>query len=233
MLNFLGIGSCFNVQMGNTSAYYKKGKKLILFDCGESVFERIIEKNLLDGISSIDIYITHSHSDHIGSLPSLIFYLTMILKIKPTIYFPTDTLKSFLNLSGVSTDLYNHVKIRNIPHQVYFVYQDHSKYIPAFGYILYLDGKYVYYGGDAETFNLKNLELAPNKNGMYWEDKDIVISNFYIEVTKYQLNAHMNVHELAKIFPQSTRKFVTTMHFDDEEVMELAKNLGFKVAAIT
>ena len=51
MLKFIGTGSCFNYKMGNNSAYYihnVNGKKrFILFDCGEDVFHKILNNNLL------------------------------------------------------------------------------------------------------------------------------------------------------------------------------------------
>ena len=59
MLKFLGVGSCFNTDMGNTSAYYIEDNKLTLIDCGESAFESIVNRRLLDGIRKVDIYITH------------------------------------------------------------------------------------------------------------------------------------------------------------------------------
>ena len=74
MLSFLGIGGAFNVNLKNCSAFYKVNKKLILIDCGESIFEEILNKNILDDIEDLTIIITHFHSDHVGSLGSLIFY---------------------------------------------------------------------------------------------------------------------------------------------------------------
>lgn len=44
LLNFLGRGSAFNIKEGNTSAFIKINNELILLDCGESIFERIIDE---------------------------------------------------------------------------------------------------------------------------------------------------------------------------------------------
>ncbi len=47
-LNFIGNGSCFNTDFGNNSAYYidKEKKSLLLIDCGETVFERLMKECL-------------------------------------------------------------------------------------------------------------------------------------------------------------------------------------------
>lgn len=82
-LKFLGTGSAFNTKLGNTSAYLMNNDKsaILLFDCGETVFSKlkpILEKN--KNISEFTICITHSHSDHIGSLPTLLYYLYYMYK---------------------------------------------------------------------------------------------------------------------------------------------------------
>lgn len=76
VLKFLGRGSMFNVKEGNTSAYYKTwdNECMILIDCGCTVFSKIQEKNVLDGVESLAIIITHTHTDHIGSLSDLIYF---------------------------------------------------------------------------------------------------------------------------------------------------------------
>lgn len=47
MLKFLGRGSAFNTEEGNTSAYIKENRTLFLIDCGSNIFERIMFKDLL------------------------------------------------------------------------------------------------------------------------------------------------------------------------------------------
>ena len=59
MLNFLGTGSAFNTEKGNTSAFIKKDNSLLLIDCGGTVFHRLQELNLLDGVENLYIVVTH------------------------------------------------------------------------------------------------------------------------------------------------------------------------------
>jgi len=68
MLKFIGIGSAFNTKLGNTSAYIKQNGVLLLIDCGELTFDRILKMNLLDDVNEVHIAVIHTHPDHIGSL---------------------------------------------------------------------------------------------------------------------------------------------------------------------
>ena len=89
-LKFIGTGSCFNTKMGNTSAYYynETTKHLVLIDCGETVFSDLRYSKILNEAKTIDILITHLHSDHAGSLESLIYFCAYVKNIVPTVIFP-------------------------------------------------------------------------------------------------------------------------------------------------
>ena len=50
-INFLGIGSAWNINEDNTSAYIKKDSQMILIDCGESIARKIIKEDLLFDIN--------------------------------------------------------------------------------------------------------------------------------------------------------------------------------------
>ena len=69
-LKFLGRGAAFNPKEGNNSAYFIENNQLFLIDCGENIFERLVENGLLESVESINLMITHTHSDHVGSLGS-------------------------------------------------------------------------------------------------------------------------------------------------------------------
>ena len=53
MLNFIGVGSAFNTELGNNSAFIKKQNSLILVDCGGTVFHKLQELNILDGLENL------------------------------------------------------------------------------------------------------------------------------------------------------------------------------------
>lgn len=73
-INFLGIGSAWNINEDDTSAYIKKDSQMILIDCDESIARKIIKEDLLFDINELYILISHTHSDHIGSIGTLLFY---------------------------------------------------------------------------------------------------------------------------------------------------------------
>lgn len=89
-LNFLGRGAAFNPKEGNTSAFFIDNNELFLIDCGESIFKEIIENNILNNIEKINIMITHTHCDHIGSIGSLIMYSYYKLNNKVNIIVPKE-----------------------------------------------------------------------------------------------------------------------------------------------
>ncbi len=74
MLSFIGCGSAFAVKNKNNSAFFIDKNTLNLFDCGETVFESIINKNILKGIKKVNIFLSHLHSDHCGSLGTFVFF---------------------------------------------------------------------------------------------------------------------------------------------------------------
>ena len=71
-LTFLGRDSGFGEK--NNSAYIELEDKLILIDCGFTVFEQVKNKFDLSKYKEIKIIVTHLHNDHAGSLSQLILY---------------------------------------------------------------------------------------------------------------------------------------------------------------
>ena len=94
LLKFLGRGSAFNVEEGNTSAYFIKDNIFFLLDCGETIFYELKSNNKLQNlikehnIKDVHVYITHLHTDHTGSLSSLIYYCYYVLGIKVNVHYP-------------------------------------------------------------------------------------------------------------------------------------------------
>ena len=78
MMSFLGIGGAFVTKLKNCSAYIKNGQNLFLIDCGENILEEILKLKILKNVENISILLTHFHTDHIGSLGSLVFYCDKI-----------------------------------------------------------------------------------------------------------------------------------------------------------
>ena len=77
-IKILGSGSAFDVEKTNSS--FLVDDKLV--DCGYNVFTKLRKEN----INVNEVFITHIHFDHIGSLETLIYYNFFIRKIKTKIY---------------------------------------------------------------------------------------------------------------------------------------------------
>lgn len=220
MLSFLGIGGAFNVNLKNCSAFYKANKKLILIDCGESIFEEILNKNILDDIEDLTIIITHFHSDHVGSLGSLIFYSDKInIKNVNIIYPNKKAMNDLLKIYGVTDcnyKVYNPSEYNNFFIKQYL--QDHS-FIEAYGYLLEFNNKRIYYSGDTKSIPEEILkEFLTGK-----------ISYFYQDVRVEENNYHLSLNKLEKYIPIEHRKEVNCMHFNTQEEMDIIKDRGFSL----
>jgi ribonuclease Z len=101
-LIFLGTGGSWpTIKRNVTSIAIKRGREVILFDCGEGT-QRQLQKSNLSYMQIKKIFITHFHGDHFLGLPGII--QTMQLndrKLDLTIYGPkgiTELVKQILSL---------------------------------------------------------------------------------------------------------------------------------------
>ena len=246
MLKFLGRGSAFNTKEGNTCAYIKENNSLLLIDCGSNIFERIMQKNLLDDVDEVSVAITHRHPDHVGSLGDLIFYCYYVKKIKVDIFSEDKYLKVFLDANGITGDKYNRYRdgyINKLDVHIWFypcshvnlyqttyggVYDDNnfnSQYctniFECYSVILNLKGKKIYYSGDT--------------NYVPWGEDDYDL--YYIDtcIADYDENVHYNVDLLSKECTKYDKDIVSKiwcMHFDSDEAIYRAVELGFNIVTV-
>ena len=69
-LKFIGSEGGFSTEFGTNAAYTMVGDKMVLFDCGETTRMDMYMQDILakEQPRSMDIILTHFHSDHFGSL---------------------------------------------------------------------------------------------------------------------------------------------------------------------
>ena len=226
-LKFLGRGSAFNTKEGNASAYIKQDNHLLLIDCGEDIFERIMKANLLDGIGRVDVLITHLNSDHVGSLSSLIYYCYYIKKFKVNVYFPTSELKDLLKLMGHDGE-YKFIELKE--NEIFNIVRDldiiplktnHITGMSCYGYYIYTRFSNIYYSGDSSVFEMDCFDLS-------------VYDEIYQDTCSadYEGNVHLSLKKLCEAVPIEYRNKVYCMHIDKDELIDKAKAEGFNVVEL-
>ena len=231
-LLFLGRGSAFNTFEGNTSAYFIDKNELFLIDCGESTFERIIERNLLNDVDCVNVMITHTHSDHVGSIGSLIMYCYFVIHKKVNIIISKDSLYkndliNLIRIFGCTNDMYSIVfedefsDKYNLFNSIKFIETNHVKEISSYGILFNTNDGVVYYSGDTSDFN-NVLDLI---------NSDIVIDKIYVDVTSADVanNVHVFIGKLNELIPSNLRSKVYCMHINDNKCIDLALNYGFNI----
>lgn len=229
-LNFLGRGSSFNVLEGNTSAFIKDENKLILIDCGETVFKSLIENSLLNNIEEIDVILTHLHSDHVGSLSSLIHYSYYVLCAPINIIYPEpDKINQLLSLLGNEP---NHYNIKSFNDKGIYTMRDysiqyfllpHDTNMNNYGYIIEKDNYSIFYSGDCSDLSEYLIEEILSDN----------IDAVYIEVSSksYNGNPNLSFNKLCDIIPREHRNKTYCMHLDanDRDLIMMILSYGFNI----
>ena len=231
-LKFLGRGSAFNVKEGNTAAYFIDEDQLFLIDCGEDVFAKLKQKSLLGRVRVVNLMITHTHSDHIGSLGSLVLYLYTVLHKPLKIILPDNEeyrklVGQILEGFGCIEEMYDLVLDTQLDDKfksfsgVRYVKTWHCPEIMSFGLIFTTKEGLVYYSGD--TKEIKNLH--------YLLSNGVQIAKAYVDVSSVQKSngTHLFVGNLAMVVPEELRERIYCMHFNDETCIEMALSHGFSV----
>ena len=220
MLTFIGIGSAFATELHNCSAYYKENKKLILIDCGENIFEQILKLNILNDVNKLDIILTHFHSDHVGSLGSLLFYCDKIGLNNVNIIYPNlKKLNLLIKLFGV--EKCNFKIVKPIDYKEFYIreYPQEHSFMESFGYLIEINGKVIYYSGDTKSISKEILKLL----------LDNKIDYFYQDVRKDLNEYHISIDELSAVIPKQFWKKINCMHFNSIEEMLEIESRGFSI----
>jgi ribonuclease BN (tRNA processing enzyme) len=112
-LKFIGTGRAFNTKLGCTSAYIKYDDTLLLIDCGGPIYEKLINSDILnDKIKEVNIFITHTHPDHCGSLGTAIFYCKYTLGIQVKLFCTNRKIEDMLTIQMVPNNIYDFVQMK-------------------------------------------------------------------------------------------------------------------------
>lgn len=222
-LTFLGSGACFYPALHNTSAYFVFENNLILLDCGETVYEQLLEREDLDKYDQIYVIITHLHADHVGSLGSLLSYCSCILKRRIHVIYPQTEICNLLSLMGIVKEFYNYKQeflhavegLDIVPVQV-----SHASDMKCYGYEIRCRDWHIYYSGDAA--GIPDEILKKFNSGE--------IQRIYQDTSTHKCDppSHMYVGDLEDAIPFEARNRVVCMHLDCDCRKELEER-GFSV----
>lgn len=220
-LTFLGSGACFYPVLHNTSAYFVCGDNLILLDCGETVYERLLAREDIGSYRQIYVVITHLHADHVGSLGSLISYCTYIAGKKIVVVYPEDSICILLSLMGIARENYEYravlgqavENLRMVPVSV-----QHAADMKCFGYEIQYHGWHVYYSGDAADIPADILEKFRSGE----------IQRLYQDTASGETEHHMYVGKLERLIEPGQRNRISCMHLDSDSRRDLEEK-GFDV----
>ena len=233
-LLFLGRGAAFNPIEGNTSCYFIENNELFLIDCGETTFQKLIKNNILNNIKNIHIMITHTHSDHIGSLGTLISYSNKLLNIKPNIIISDnllylDDLKLLLKIVGIKKEEYNLIDISNYSNydsfnSIQYEETKHSSKMHCYSIKFNTNKGIVYYSGDTkELDNIINI-IHSNEN----------IDKIYVDTSSSnnEDSKHVYIGDLKNEIPVSLRDRIYCMHINDNICRDLIEEYGFNIVRL-
>ena len=231
-LEFLGCGASFYPQVGNNAAYFIDHQELFLIDAGEDVFGKLISQNIINKVNKVNLLVTHLHSDHIGSLGSLILYCNFAMKSKLNIIYQDnlkylDDLKKLVEIFGCTNDMvvYKPVddyKGYDLFDNIQFIETDHCETLDCYGIKFTKNNVVTYYSGDTR-------ELTQIRDILASEEVD----NVYVDVnTSNDKNrVHLFIDELLKL-DKKYFKHIYCMHVNRQECIDRVQQYGLKVVEI-
>lgn len=185
----------------NNSAYIEVDNKLIIIDCGFSVFNEIKKRFDLKSYNSINIIITHLHNDHAGSLSQVILYAYYIYGKKVTVISKCKEIKKYLEITGVDDKIYN---LKEDMDNLEFIKTEHVKGIDSYGFKIKIKDRNILYTGDTNTLQ----PFMPYLNN---------VDEFYVDVSKAG-GVHLKIEDIIEVLKTIKKKGIDiyVMHLDDK-----------------
>ena len=194
-----------------------------------------MEKQLLDTINCINIMITHTHSDHVGSIGSLIMYCYYVINKKVNIIISKNCLYKkdlidLIRIFGCTKEMYrvidetqfdNKYKLFN---NIRFIKTEHVSQIPSYGILFDTENGLIYYSGDTKELNNISNIISSTKT----------IDKIYIDTTSTNItnNVHVYIGDLNNLIPDYLKNKIYCMHVNDEKCMEMAIEYGFNIVKV-
>ncbi len=234
-LTFTGRGAAFNVREGNTNAYFIEDGKLFLIDCGETMFETMVKNNLLQGIKEVYVLVSHTHSDHCGSLGSFGLYCQFVLKEKLKIIVPhsdeyINHLRDLMHIFGNTDKAFEFVyeeeldgKFENFK-TVRYDLTKHDYMLTSYSFVFETNEGGLFYSADTRVADnlLKFVETHDKIDKMFMEVTDLDTPD----------DIHMNLDRLVNVLSEDIKSQIYMMHFRNAECMQKVKDYGFNIVEV-
>lgn len=242
-IEFLGCGGAFDVNQGNSSAVLTApGGEKLLIDCGSLVFKELINRELVKDIENV--FITHTHDDHIGSLSALIYLNWFVLKRALNLYCSEEVskkLKVFLEeVSGHEEEQFKLIPIKigkeftpikEVKATLVDVTKFHVSKLPNAGVVFEVDACYLVYSSDTNKFTMDTIQESnkPLYEKLQDQKENLVILH---DASKYFLpgnSVHIFYKDLAERAKDYKNMFVYHHSKDDAEFIKAS---GFEFPSI-
>lgn len=233
-LKSLGFGSAFNSQeYGNNSWYFIEDDKVFMIDCGSTVFNTFREKGL-DNYKEVNVIITHMHTDHVGSLGTLIEWMYYVKGVKINILAYNALrrdLLDYLLISGIEESMftlevtpYSKLYINKDNIEVIFTEVNHVPQIKAYSITLIRnDTDMIIYSGDTtEKFQSGNDYLFSHYSWFMDRFPELRLTGLYLDASLNESPVHANYYKnimgTCDRLGEDLNRFnteVVIMHLDD------------------
>jgi phosphoribosyl 1,2-cyclic phosphodiesterase len=234
-LTFLGRGAGFYPSEGSTSAYFLDKGELFLIDSGESIFSALVAKKVLDSVSALNLLITHTHSDHVGSVGSLLLYASVAKKFKTNIITGKDmdflpNIRTLLDIYGLPERMYQFTDESAYDsrysqfNKIRYVKTFHCGELETCAILFETGNGLVFYSGDMKDPAplIKIVESGQKIDKIYIDSNNDSAPNPY----------HLRLKEIYDIVPPELRPRVYCMHFNSSQCMDEARSFGFNVVGL-
>lgn len=231
-LNFVGRGAAFNVLEGNTNAYFVENGKLFMVDCGETMFEAMRKRGVLNGVKEVYTLVSHTHSDHCASLGSFGLYCQFVLGTKLKIIVPhnevyNDDLRRLMTIFGNTEKAFELIYEEEVDGKfeafdsVRYDLTKHDFMLTCYSFVFETKQGAVFYSADTRVVD----------NLLEFLKKHDFIDKIYMEVTDLNNpgDIHLNLDKLLSVIDENTKNKIYMMHFRNDICFKKVIEAGFKV----